>query len=181
MYTINYKTLYKDSDSIKYPRGETYKSTKAILKIPQETYPDNFQVKAPSARQSVFQAPIKLNNKERAQLKCQRYFQVPIQGPKQLIYQIESNMATKGFPRDMPSIMSAGTVFGESSGDTSGSTSDKPTTHSSPVKIIKPSSGTSENPTKNTSHVTKELKSANAGNILIEYSSGYPTGPTSTK
>ena len=52
--TINWRILYQGSGSNKSARGETNKSTKAILEMPQETCPDNFQVKILSAFQPVY-------------------------------------------------------------------------------------------------------------------------------
>ena len=162
--TINWRMLYQDLESNKAYRGETNKSTKSILEIPQETCPDKCQVEVPSAFQSVFQVSSQMNIKEGTQLKCQRNLQVPGQGPHQLIFQIESIRDPRGFPRDIPSIMPvrypnkepiSDIWFGYSSGYLSRSPSYKPTKHPYPVPIIKPSSGTSENPTKHPSHVPK--------------------------
>ena len=47
--------------------------------------------------------------------------------------------------------------FGESSRYPSGSPNDNPTKDSSPMPIIKPKIGLIETPTKDPSHVTKEL------------------------
>ena len=66
--------------------------------------------------------------------------------------------------------------FVDSSGDPSGSTSDKPTRDTSPVTTIKIDSVPSETPTKYIYQVTKEFTSANPRNRLMEYPSGYPTG-----
>ena len=90
------------------------------------------------------QVKSQLNIKEVDQLKCQRNYQVPSQGPHQLIYQIESSRDPKVFPRDMTSIMLASLGFGESSGDPRVSPSDNLTKNTSPVPIIKPNNGTSE-------------------------------------
>ena len=51
MSTINFSTLDQYSDSNKSPRGKPNKSKKAILGILQDTFPDHFQVKVPSAFQ----------------------------------------------------------------------------------------------------------------------------------
>ena len=45
--TIDLRKLDQDSDSKKSPRCEPNKSTKSILEMSQETWPDNFQVKVP--------------------------------------------------------------------------------------------------------------------------------------
>ena len=42
---INWRTVYQDSGSNKASRGEKNNSIKSILEMPQETFPDNFQVK----------------------------------------------------------------------------------------------------------------------------------------
>ena len=123
------------------------------------TCPDNYQVKFKQACQSVCQVPIQLIFKEGTQLKCQRNVQVPIQVPHQLLCQIESSRDPQVFPGDIPSIIPVGSVFGESIGDPSGSTSDNPTKEPSPVTIINPDSDTGETTTKYTSHVPKKLKS----------------------
>ena len=68
--TISWSKLDQDSESNKASRGETNKSTKEILEMPQETFPDNFQVKVTSSRQLVCQVPSQLNRKEGTQLKC---------------------------------------------------------------------------------------------------------------
>ena len=47
MSTINWSILYQDSESNKYFIGKTNKITMSILEFPQETCPDNFQVKVP--------------------------------------------------------------------------------------------------------------------------------------
>ena len=96
--------------------------------------------------------PSQLNIKEGAQLKHQRNCQVLIQGPHQFPFQIESRRYPRGFQRDMTSILSVTTEFGESSGYPSESTSDNQTTYHSTVPIIKPASETSETPTKDPFH-----------------------------
>ena len=78
----------------------------------------------------------------------------------------------------MPGILDPG--FGDSSGDPSGSPSDNTTKDTYPVTIIKPANESSETPTKYPYHAPKELKSSNTSNMLIEYTSGYPTGDTRT-
>ena len=90
--------------------------------MPQETWPDNFQVKVPSAWQLVFQVPSQLNIKEGIQLKYQSNWQVPIQVPHQLILEIESSRDPRGFPRDMPSIIPVSPGFGYSNRGSSEST-----------------------------------------------------------
>ena len=45
MSTINWSKLDQNSESNKASRGK--KNTKKILEIPQESFPDNFQVKLP--------------------------------------------------------------------------------------------------------------------------------------
>ena len=85
--------------------------------MPQETFPDNFQVKFPSECQLVCQVPIQLNIKEGTQLKRQRNFQVTIQVPQQYKFQIESSRNPRKFPRDMLSIMTSSPGFGYSNGD----------------------------------------------------------------
>ena len=74
----------------------------------------------------------------------------------------------------MPSISDP--RVGYSSGEPSVSTSDKPTTYTSLVKIMKPDIVLNENPTKDPSHVPKELPIYKQRNMLIEYPSGYPIG-----
>ena len=61
--TTKWRTLYQGSESNKAPRGEPNQSIKAILKIPQDTFPDNFHVKVPSEWQSVFQVSSKIKSK----------------------------------------------------------------------------------------------------------------------
>ena len=51
--TINYRTLYQESESNKAFIVETNKITKAVLEIPQETCPPSCRVEVPSACQSV--------------------------------------------------------------------------------------------------------------------------------
>ena len=65
--------------------------------MPQENFPDNFQVNFPSEFQLVCQVPIQLNSKEGTQLKFQSNFQVPIQVPQQFICQIESSRDPRNF------------------------------------------------------------------------------------
>ena len=115
--------------------------------MPQEIFPYNFQVNVPSSCQSVFQVPSQLNSKEGTTLKCQSDFQVPIQGSHQLILQIYPRKDPRVFTLNMPSIMPDSPVFIESSGDTSGSTSDNTTKDPSRVPIIKTASAPSENQT----------------------------------
>ena len=130
--------------------------------MPQETFPDNFHVKVPSVCQSVCQVNTELKIKEGTQLKCQIYFQYPIQGPHQLISQINSIRYKRGFPKDMPSIMIfrdknkepiTYPVLGDSNGYPSDSPSDNPTKYPSPVPIIKPSHVSGKTLTKNPSRV----------------------------
>ena len=123
--------------------------------MPQETHLDNFQVKVPSVCQTVCQVPSQLNSKEVTHLKCQRNRQVPIQGPHQLICQIESSRDTRLFTIKMSIIIPSSTGFRESNWDPSESFSNNPTKYPSPVPIIKPSSGPSKTPTKYPSHVSK--------------------------
>ena len=92
--------------------------------MPQETCPDNFQVKAPSACQLVWQVPSQLNSKEGTQFKCQRNWQVPIQVPHQFIREIESSRYPRGFPRDMPSIIPVSPWFVYSNRGSSESTTE---------------------------------------------------------
>ena len=106
--------------------------------MPQETFPDNLQVKFPSECQLVCQVTIQQNSKEGTQLKCQRNFKVPIQVPQQFICQIESSRKPRNFSRDMLSIMPSSPGFGCSNGDSSGSPSDKPTKYPSLLPIINP-------------------------------------------
>ena len=113
-------------------------------------------------------------------MKCQSNLQEPSQGPQQLILQIDPSRYPGGFPRDTPSIMSVSPVFVESSGDPSGSTSDKPTKNPSPVKTTKSFIVPSETPTKYPPHGIKELSIANPSNKLIGYPSGDQKGVTST-
>ena len=96
--------------------------------MPQDTCLDIFQVKLPSACQLVCQGPSQLNSKEGTQLKCQRNFQVLIQGPNQLILQIESSRDPRGFPRDMLIIIPVIPGFGYSNRDSSESTTEKEAT-----------------------------------------------------
>ena len=70
--------------------------------------------------------------------------------------------------------------FEYSSGDPSRSLCDYPTKYPYPVQIIKQTSVPSENPTKYSSRVPKQLSSANPGNMFIEYPSGYTTGAPRT-
>ena len=79
--------------------------------MPQETCPDNFQVKVSSACQFVCQVTSQLSSREGTQLKCQRNFQFPIQVPHQWVYQIDPIRYPRGFPRDMPSIIPFIPVF----------------------------------------------------------------------
>ena len=69
--------------------------------------------------------------------------------------------------------------FGYNIGDPGVSPSDNPTKYPSTMPIIKPTSVSSENPTKDLSHVPKEFTSTNPSKILIEYPSGDQTGATS--
>ena len=78
----------------------------------------------------------------------------------------------------MPGISAPG--FGESSGDPSEIPTDKPTTYPYPVSIIKPAILPSEIPTKDLSHMTKELEISKQRNMLMEYPIGYKTGAPST-
>ena len=71
--------------------------------------------------------------------------------------------------------MSVSPGFGDSNGDPSGIICDNPTIYTSPVPIIKPSSGPSETPTRDPSHVSNELSRSKTSNMLMEYPSGYPT------
>ena len=136
-------------------RGETNSSTNAILEIPQGTFPDNFQVKVSSLCQSVCQFTIKLDSKEGDRLKYQRDYQVPSQRPHQFIFQIESSRDTRGYPRDMQSIMPVSLGFRESGGNPGGIASYKPTKYTSPVPIINTYSGPVKNTTTYPSHVPK--------------------------
>ena len=85
----------------------------------------------------------------------------------------EPNHNPIGPPSSAPGISAPG--FGDPSGDPSGSTSDNTTNYPSPVTIINPpsvpskttDSGLSEIPTKDLSHVTKDLSSAKPSNMLI--------------
>ena len=106
-----------------------------------------------------------------------------------MICQIYPNRQPRGFPRYMPSIMQSiyqnkepitAPVFGDSSGDPNGSTSDNPNKYPYTVPIIKKTSATSANPTKDNSHYTKELPSAKEIKIPIESTSEYPTGDLRT-
>ena len=75
----------------------------------------------------------------------------------------------RGSTSSMPGISAPG--FWYSSGDTSVSTSDKPTKYTSKVPIIKPASVPSETPTKDPYHVSKESPSIKTINMLIDYPS----------
>ena len=103
--------------------------------MPQDTYLDNCQVKVPSSCQLVCQVSSQLNSNEGTQLKFQGNFQVPIQETHKLIFQIESSMDSRVFPRDMPSIMSVNPGFGYSNRDPSESTTANKSTFG--VKIQK--------------------------------------------
>ena len=69
----------------------------------------------------------------------------------------------------MQSIIPINTGFGESNGDPSGSQSDNPTKDTSTVPIIKTESRPSENTTKVSFYVTRELNHAKPCNIIIYY------------
>ena len=157
--------------------------------MPQNTFPANFQVKFPSACQSVCQVPSQLKIKEGEKLKFQRNNQAPSQGPHQLMCQIYPSRYKTGFTRDMPCIMSLrypnkepniAPGFGYSSWNPSGIPSDNTTNDNYPVPIINLTSVASETPTRYNPHMPKEVKSVNTSNMLIEYKSGDPTGAPST-
>ena len=122
------------------------------------------------------QVPGKLNRKEGNQLKLQSNHQVPIQGQRQLIFQIDSIRDSRVFQRDSTGIITVSPGFGYPNGDPSASPSDNQTKDTSSVTVINPYIGPSETPTKDTSHVPKEFSSANPINMLMEYSSGYIIG-----
>ena len=88
------------------------------------------------------------------------------------------NHNPRSTPRSVPGSSDPG--FVDSSGDSSGSHSDHPIKDSHQVPIIKIPSVPSENSTKDTSHVSKELLSNKPRNIMIEYSSVNQTGSPTT-
>ena len=90
----------------------------------------------------------------------------------------EPNQNPRGAHSSLPG--SSDPVFGDSSGDPSRSTRDNPTKDTSPVTITKTSSLPIENQTKDTYHVSKELKISKPIKMLMKYPNGYPTGVSST-
>ena len=136
MSEFNWRKLDRESESNKTFIGETNKSTKEVLEIPQDTCSGNFQLKVPSTCLSVCQVPSEQKSTEETQLKWQRNFQVPIQGPHQLMFQIKSSRDPRGFLSNTSSIIPVSPGFGEPSWDSGESSGDNPTKYPYIVSIV---------------------------------------------